>query len=216
ITKIVNYLSAKTEMGSPMICLYLLGNPDHYTNHTFVPFYWQSFQNIVGFSPVDDYILRAPELENVCLYDWVSRCQHVKLKVNNQTHDSVSDNVPDKETDSETDEKHERNIHSRSTLLKFLPEHPFHPFVTTHATRWLAPDKKQIPNFIGATVPRRDQGDREYYCSSMLTLFKPWRTGLDLKKTDNTWNDAFTDFKFSDHQNSIIASMNIWYECLDA
>ncbi|KAF8240184.1 hypothetical protein L208DRAFT_1220679, partial [Tricholoma matsutake] len=103
-------LSAKTEMGSPMICLYLLGNPDHYTNHTFVPFYWQSFvskaraawhtdsehsqhptddvpekvamlqkqQNIVGFSPVDDYILRAPEKENVCQYDWISRCQHVK------------------------------------------------------------------------------------------------------------------------------------------
>ena len=43
MTKIVNLLSAKAEMGSPMICMYLLGNPDHYTSHTFVPFYWQSF-----------------------------------------------------------------------------------------------------------------------------------------------------------------------------
>ena len=43
MTKIVNILSAKTEMGSPMICMYLLANPDHYTSHMFVPFYWQSF-----------------------------------------------------------------------------------------------------------------------------------------------------------------------------
>ena len=43
MTKIVNCLSVKMEMGSPMICLYLLDNPDHYTSHVFVPFYWQSF-----------------------------------------------------------------------------------------------------------------------------------------------------------------------------
>ena len=39
----VNTMSAKLELGSPMICLYLLGNPDHYTSHMFVPFYWVSF-----------------------------------------------------------------------------------------------------------------------------------------------------------------------------
>jgi hypothetical protein len=43
MTKIVNSLSAKLEMGSPMACMYLLGNPDHYTNFDFVPVYWQSF-----------------------------------------------------------------------------------------------------------------------------------------------------------------------------
>jgi hypothetical protein len=43
MTKIVNLLSAKAEMGSPMICMYLLGNPDHYTSHIYTPFYWQSF-----------------------------------------------------------------------------------------------------------------------------------------------------------------------------
>jgi hypothetical protein len=98
-------------------------------------------------------------------------------------------------------------------LLKFLPEHPFSK---THSTRWIAADKARIPNFIGATVPRHDQGDREYYCSSMLTLFKPWRTGLDLKCTDNMWDDAFKKFIFSDRQKSIMANMNIRYECLDA
>jgi hypothetical protein len=43
MTRIMNSLSAKMEIGSPMACMYLLGNPDHYTDHTFVPFYWQSF-----------------------------------------------------------------------------------------------------------------------------------------------------------------------------
>ena len=43
MTKVANLLSAKAEMGAPMISMYLLGNPDHYTGHKFVTFYWQSF-----------------------------------------------------------------------------------------------------------------------------------------------------------------------------
>ena len=41
--QIINSLSAKMEMGSPMACMYLLGNLDHYTNYSFIPFYWKSF-----------------------------------------------------------------------------------------------------------------------------------------------------------------------------
>ena len=43
MTKIVNSLSGKMEWGSPIGSMYLLGNPDHYTNYTFTPFYWKSF-----------------------------------------------------------------------------------------------------------------------------------------------------------------------------
>ena len=43
MTKIVNSLSGQMEMGSPMICMYLLGNPDHYKSHKFRPFFWQSY-----------------------------------------------------------------------------------------------------------------------------------------------------------------------------
>jgi len=82
----VNSLTAKLDMGAPMICMYLLGLLDHYTGHKFIPFYWQSFvsnahspwipQNdtqegeqdtetvtlfkqgnqVLGISPVNDYI----------------------------------------------------------------------------------------------------------------------------------------------------------------
>ena len=43
VTKMVNALTAKLEIGSPMASMYLLGNPDHYTSHTFINFYWRSF-----------------------------------------------------------------------------------------------------------------------------------------------------------------------------
>ncbi|KAK0447511.1 hypothetical protein EV421DRAFT_1686911, partial [Armillaria borealis] len=85
------------ELGAPMICSYLLGMPDRYTNRKFVTFYWRSFVaearnswksgddildevkvhikkhggDIVGVSPVEDYIRRPVELEHLCLYDWI-------------------------------------------------------------------------------------------------------------------------------------------------
>jgi hypothetical protein len=43
ITKIVNSLTVKLEIGAPMASLYLLGNPDHYTNKDFVVFYWKGY-----------------------------------------------------------------------------------------------------------------------------------------------------------------------------
>ncbi|KAF8231679.1 hypothetical protein L208DRAFT_1275948, partial [Tricholoma matsutake] len=41
--KIVNALTAKMEIGSPMACLYIFGFPDHYTDHMFVSFYWRNY-----------------------------------------------------------------------------------------------------------------------------------------------------------------------------
>ncbi|PBK94389.1 hypothetical protein ARMGADRAFT_927941, partial [Armillaria gallica] len=43
MTQMINVLGAKMEIGAPMICSYLLGLPDCYTNHIFVTFYWNSF-----------------------------------------------------------------------------------------------------------------------------------------------------------------------------
>ena len=101
----------------------------------------------------------------------------------------------------------------KSSLLTFLSSHPF---ASSHSTRWLQPQKARVPLFIGPTLPRRDQGDREYYCTTMLTLFKPWRSGLDLKNDDGTWSDAFDNYLFSPYHQKIMGNMNIRYECLDA
>ena len=39
LTQIVNSLTAKMEIGAPMAAMYLLNNPDHYTDDKFHPFY---------------------------------------------------------------------------------------------------------------------------------------------------------------------------------
>ncbi|KAK0449810.1 uncharacterized protein EV420DRAFT_1275111 [Desarmillaria tabescens] len=99
--QMVNVLGTKTEIGSPMICLYLLGFPDHYTNKKFITFYWKSYVaeavsswkdpgssidkvqitlkkrkgSIIGVSPVEDYIHRPVQLEHISLYDWMCTCE---------------------------------------------------------------------------------------------------------------------------------------------
>jgi hypothetical protein len=74
----------------------------------------------------------------------------------------------------------------------------------------------RIPNFVGNTLPHQDQGDREYYCSVMLALFKPWRSGLDLHRQAESWDEAFLSQKFSPRQLEVMKNMNIRCECLDA
>ncbi|KZV58864.1 hypothetical protein PENSPDRAFT_596339 [Peniophora sp. CONT] len=43
MVQIVNAMTVKQEIGSPMVCAHLLGHPDHYTNYKFRPFYWRMF-----------------------------------------------------------------------------------------------------------------------------------------------------------------------------
>ncbi|KDQ34010.1 hypothetical protein PLEOSDRAFT_1033462, partial [Pleurotus ostreatus PC15] len=97
-------MGAKLELGSPMICTYLLGHDDHYTSHDFVTFYWSTYvsearsywhpddaykttekvalikknNRVIGLSPVFDYVYRPETLDTMCLYDWVTRCKRVK------------------------------------------------------------------------------------------------------------------------------------------
>ena len=80
----------------------------------------------------------------------------------------------------------------------------------------LKDDNLTVPNFIGGSLPRCDRGDREYYCCTMMTLFKPWRTGKDLKAEDQTWDESFTNHSFDNRSHEIIKYFNVRYECLDA
>jgi len=146
--------------------MYLLGNPDHYTNYMFTPFYWKSFVQEArkpwetlstpqhdsdsstanpdptmpiedgAGQPVHDYICRPIEFESTCLYE------------GSQTK-------------------------SKSKFYFFTRDHPL---VDTHGIRWTR--RVRIPNFIGESLPRSDQGDREFYCSTGMmhlhcTIFHP-------------------------------------------
>jgi hypothetical protein len=95
----------------------------------------------------------------------------------------------------------------------FLKDHPLYQ---THCIEFDERKKHVVPNFIGGSLPRQDRGDREYYCTTILTLFKPWRSGKDLKNEEESWDQAFTDHNFTKREIEIINNFNLRYECLDA
>lgn len=48
---------------------------------------------------------------------------------------------------------------------------------------------------------------------TMLTFFKPWRSGQDLCPTqDVLWDDVFNSHKFTDRQTEIMKFFHIKYE----
>jgi hypothetical protein len=50
----------------------------------------------------------------------------------------------------------------------------------------------------------------------MLTLFKPWRHGKNLKEDDQSWDEAFANYKFTPCQTELMKFFNICYEWNDA
>src|ERR1700724_1441046 len=65
MTRLVNNIGAKMELGSPMIAMYLLGNPDHYMSHKFTLFYWSQFVS-EALSPWKNDTVSEPGVEE-CL-----------------------------------------------------------------------------------------------------------------------------------------------------
>ncbi|THU82675.1 hypothetical protein K435DRAFT_597669, partial [Dendrothele bispora CBS 962.96] len=137
VTQMVNLLSVRMELGAPMICMYLLDQPDHYTSHKFVPIHWKSYvteaQNawekdqtelqkldhkvmlirkngrIFGLSKVYDYIYRPSDLENMTLYNWVTLCERVSISKKYQNKDTESDCDLDVECESDAEMDEESN-----------------------------------------------------------------------------------------------------------
>ncbi|KAH7904613.1 hypothetical protein BJ138DRAFT_1138502 [Hygrophoropsis aurantiaca] len=212
------------EIGAPMASLYLLGNPDHYTSHSFNTFYWKGYvsevrrcfitdhgekededsivlkriaDSVVGTSPVFDYIYRPDSFESMSLYDWVSLSEKRKI--------TRSKSIPVDEDDTGSTKR----TCKFSDFYKFLDKHPLHD---THHVRILVNSDGKVPNFVGGALPRHDKGDLDYYSCTMLTLFAPWRTGFDLKTVDETWNDKFKAYEFSDRQREMLG-MIILLKC---
>lgn len=317
IMKVVNSLSSQMEMGAPMAAMYLLGNPDHYTSHKFVPFYWKNYMNYVEgeWEALRDF---ADEGDSAPDVDEVGVTRGHKSEDDDQSSagpggadeldigwdadgnaigptvldnhggdivvletghiaDDVRADVPDTENNSyeegeETDtfpittavqggDKAERVVLMRARgryLAKSnTDDYRFRPhqlegvclydFVqcavkaSLHSERSPQPDLRWfsftddhpqvhtmavamdadrarlfVPNFIGPALPRKDVGEREVYCCAMLTLFMPWRTGIDMKSMDVSWEATFDAYPFTERQRTLMANFNMRYECYDA
>ena len=300
-TQVVNSLTSKLEIGGPMASLYVLGNPDHYTDHKFVPFYWRAYVKevknawpeevnlsnlsgdcdvseklvvnknngqIIGLSKVNDYIFRPKIYEDTTLYDWIRLYEKTtKRRVKTKKVRDVADDPEFEETDDELnigpaskkftsiarDDKKceaivvdappsdfiEENIRdfegdidaeddddddeldvmeepSESTLEEDRTFDPRHPQYRTHRAHLKRENRFIVPNFLPNILPRADRGDREYYSCTMLTFFKPWRSGKDLKGENETWDKSFVAYEFNKRQLEIMKYFNARYECLDA
>ena len=288
LLKIVNSLSSKMEIGSPMASMYLLGNPDHYTSHKFIPFWWKNYVNdvqlhwktitnekmkmnesenamnvdeqkddvskldttnidmledkvilnkkegtYVGSNNVDDYKYRPQIYGNVSLFEWVqaavrrkrTKKEMEKVTYNHQITDFTpliepnsvkidDDNICVSDVDVYENEDMQYKYVHRNRYVPFLDEHPLS---STHVVKCdFERTQTMIPNFVGSPLPRFDQGDKENYCCTMLTLFKPWRTGSDLKIDGQSWNHAYENYKFSNRHKDLMKNFNLRYECLDA
>ena len=215
-----------------MASLYILGNSDHYTSHSFVLFYWENFvrtvlgdwndeladsleesvdddkvvlnkqqDELVGISKVDDYIYWPCECTNMCLYDWVrlsnkSKRQHRRTEYGHDNSDN--EQFDNKDWCIDTQEP-----------KSFTSEHPQY---NSHQVVIEDESEFHVPTFLGRPVPREDKGDRKYYACTMLTLFKPWWMGKDLKSNDDTWNDAFVSHSFGPRDRKIMKYFGVKYK----
>ncbi|KAI5885745.1 uncharacterized protein SCHCODRAFT_02519681 [Schizophyllum commune H4-8] len=112
---------------------------------------------------------------------------------------------------------------SQTSPMAVNRQPPYVPFLDTHPQHkshhvWCDPSKRNylVPNFVGGAIPRNDQGDREYYCATMLTLFVPWRRGRDLRYAGYNWDYAFRRQVFKERHLQLMENFNLRYECADA
>ena len=141
---------------------------------------------------VDDYMYRPYELSDKSLYEWIRIYNRLKCtkaeqkKFQSQKHEDVkppavfqSDEETDTDFESDSDYSGSDQALEKEEIqgkYPFLQNHPL--YQTYHVS--IITSNNLIPNFVGGSLPQCDKGDREYYCTTILTLFKPWRHGKDL------------------------------------
>ena len=159
----------------------------------------------------------------VNLYQWIQTSNRRRRSKKNKNKSDVSLSVADnaniseggESSDEDTDNIWEdTNLPDIKKYQRFMPAHPLH---NTHEVICdMSKLDNVVPNILGGAMPRSDSGDREYYCMTMLTLFKPWRTGIMLKNKGQTWDQAFLAYRFNERDKEIMKNFNLQYECLDA
>ncbi|KAF5314576.1 hypothetical protein D9611_007202 [Ephemerocybe angulata] len=209
ILKMANSLTSKVEVGGPMAAMYLLGNPDNYTSHTFVPLYWRQAH-------------RGPATRVAASFT---------APPGNEVEDGLEDSGDALEDDDDVAvARSGANIIARSSVDDYklrpveLETVCLYDWIQCSQRRRVTEKRRTRTTLLYCeSHPQRDtfgitkdSEDTDYYGCTMLTLFAPWRNGIDLKSSDETWSAAYARYPFSERHGSIIRNMNIRYECYDA
>ena len=150
-----------------------------------------------------DYQYRSDNLNNMCLYDFVSTLY--KKKMNTTDFKYLSEVV------ASTKDKVNEKGRPRNQRYPFQKQHPQ---AATHLL--MKYSEHHVPILYGPQIPRRDRDDtRERYSRALLTLFVPWRTVTDLCDVNQTWEDAFESRqnRISSHSSNIIENIQLLHEC---
>jgi hypothetical protein len=164
--------------------------------------------NLIATSPAHDYMHRSEQLQALSLYQWSHSYHKVSLS---QRHAPIDTEDPSLGPASNSTGSAPPPPPTKS--FRFLSQHPLY---NTHGCLPYPNPQQNVVNFIGGVLPRPDQADRDHYCATMLVLFKPWRSGKDLKTMPQSWENAFEAHNFMPQEQQIIKNFNIRYECLDA
>ncbi|KAI5892449.1 uncharacterized protein SCHCODRAFT_01171578 [Schizophyllum commune H4-8] len=282
MTRVINILTTKSEIGAPFMAAHLMGLPDRYTSHTFVSFYWHRFinevkkmwhppteedeeemvrvmkrgENIIGVHDAQNYIYRADALEDMSLYEFARLGKRVpipgvkrKPERTDQTRHGQSSKENDTDNECESDDESvTSNDHASEDDMKMLdsmcdnseaeatedeqPEdncrtvpptnklpgsmYAFkegHPLASSYCMQFCPDSPTIVPNMM-RPLPRDNAGDD--YFLTMLALFKPWRSGLDLKNDTEDWEAAFSAYSFSERQLELMKFFNLRWDCIDS
>ncbi|OBZ71253.1 hypothetical protein A0H81_08557 [Grifola frondosa] len=171
-----------------------------------------ALNGVVPISKVTDYVYRPDFFEYWSLYDY-SRRTEVRCLTRAEREPPFSDSG---DSDAPTDHDSDNDCDlQRKRIYRYVEGHPQRQ---SHGVTLSVESTNVVLNFVGGTLPRKDRGDREEYCMSMLVIFCPcgWRTGQDLRARTSTWEDAFVNTSFFPEHQAVMKNMNVLYKCLDA
>lgn len=230
LLRICNRLIAKMEIGSPMACLYMLGNPDHYTSHCFKSFWWRVFVNYVENSVktaeqgcesedcFDDMnrVLIRKDRKGYVPVDLVDdyRFRPTELeRCSLYSWIQISEKQLKKNATSDVHSNGQGELRGPVTY-EFDVGHPlgeeYNVVIDWRKAIYI------VPTFFGGRIPRMNSGDGDYFYCVMATLFVPWRNGKDLKRADESWESSFKSNELDGRSRQIIKNFGIRDECADA
>ncbi|KAF8576673.1 hypothetical protein K439DRAFT_1622696 [Ramaria rubella] len=133
-----------------------------------------------AFSVVSDYTLRPEFYDDITVYDWMCQAHKEKGQVK----------LPPPDKDDETQVDLEDEGHGTASLNPTGPLTPGeckHKHVEDYSiyqedTDDIIDEDEITLNdmkFLDGHPQWYNKGDHEYYCATMLTLFKLWRTGQE-------------------------------------
>ena len=149
--------------------------------------------------------------EKVTLAQLMSMSNKILIDYNDDTKEIDPDNISSDDSGDYNSDETDVDIKDESDTktVRDLPKNMYrfnkiHPLFDSHIVILKPLTPNAAVNFIGRILPRCDQGDKEFYCLTMLTFFKLWRSGLDLKKKDESWDEAFSGHEFTHREKQII------------